>query len=94
LNVLLHVLAHWYSPERAPFPSAKRIAIRMGGSERTVERSLMRLRKMGLIKKVMAEGKHGGKAYDVRPLVERLKPFAEEQIARRLAAVKDWTSEG
>jgi hypothetical protein len=40
LNVALHILAHWYAPERLPFPSAKTIARRMGVSERTIERYL------------------------------------------------------
>jgi predicted transcriptional regulator len=83
LNVLLHILAHWYSPSRAPFPSAKRIANRMGVSERTVERSLTHLRRQGLIKRVESIGPHGGKAHDVRPLIERLKPFAEDVVAKR-----------
>jgi hypothetical protein len=45
LNVTLHILAHWYAPERLPFPSAKTIARRMGVADRTVERYLTSLRK-------------------------------------------------
>jgi hypothetical protein len=40
LNVLLHVLAHWHSKGRMPYPHSNTIAKRMGASQRTVQRSL------------------------------------------------------
>jgi DNA-binding GntR family transcriptional regulator len=89
LNVLLNLLAHWYVPDRAPFPSAKTIANRMGVSERTVERSLSRLRQRGLIarKRVETRSRAGIKGHDLQPLVEKLEPFAREHLARRRMAV-------
>lgn len=81
LNVLLQITAHWIVPERMPFPQPLTIAKRMGVSLRTVQRTLTRLRKLGLIGKTKNED--GRKAYDLKPLVERLEPFARKRIAQR-----------
>ena len=80
LNVLLQVLAHWYSTKELPYPTAKRIALRMGCSERTVERSLCRLRREGFLRKVKRKGVYGSKAYDPAPLVAKLTPYAEQLL--------------
>jgi hypothetical protein len=85
LNVLLHVTAHWYLPERMPFPRAATIAKRMGVSERTVQRTLTRLRKLGLIGKV--KNPDGRPAIDLAPLIQRLTPFAKKRQAE-----KAWSS--
>ena len=81
LNVLLHVTAHWYFPDKMPFPRPTTIARRMGVSARTVQRSLTRLRKSGLIgKSINADGQ---KAIDLKPLVKRLQPLAERRLLDR-----------
>ena len=79
LNVLLNVLAHWHSADRMPFPHSNTIARRMGVSARTVQRSLARLRKMGFLSKVRKKRPSDPQAYDVRPLVSMLEPFALER---------------
>lgn len=81
LNVLLHITAHWYFPERMPFPRTSTIAKRMGVSERTVQRSLTRLRKIGLIGGT--KNQDGRLAFDLAPLVERLKPLATKRLAEK-----------
>jgi DNA-binding transcriptional ArsR family regulator len=80
LNVLLQITAHWFFPERMPFPRPTTIARRMGVSPRTVQRSLSRLREMQLIAKTTTDEKE---AYDLRPLMQRLKGFAIRRLAAR-----------
>ncbi|MHC6158230.1 helix-turn-helix domain-containing protein [Bradyrhizobium elkanii] len=84
LNVALHILAHWYAPERLPFPSAKTIARRMGVGERTVERYLTSLRKKGfLVKYRHPKGVRRRKGHDLSPLIDRLKPLAQQRLEDR-----------
>lgn len=81
LNVLLNLMAHWYEPERMPFPRAATIAHRMGVSERTVQRLLSRLCKRGFIAKIKEQNVTGAKAYDLRPLIKKLGPYAQKRLA-------------
>lgn len=81
LNVLMNMLLHFYRPGEMPFVRPNVIAKRMGVEERTVQRAIARLRRIGLIRK----GKHanGHITHDLTPLLERLQPFARERIAER-----------
>ncbi len=81
LNVLLNVMAHWYLPERMPYPRPTTIAKRMGVSERTVQRTLTRLRKLGLIGKI--KNADGRQAIDLTPLMTRLEPLAKKRLAQK-----------
>jgi DNA-binding MarR family transcriptional regulator len=81
LNVLLNLMAHWYEPERMPFPRATKIARRMGVSERTVQRLLSRLCKRDFIAKIRGQNATGARAYDLRPMIEKLRPFAKKRLA-------------
>lgn len=81
LNVLLNAMAHWYLPNRWPFPRPTTIAKRMGVSERSVQRSLSRMRKLGLIDRF--KNTEGQTAYDLSPLVSALRPLAEKRLAIR-----------
>lgn len=78
LNVLLNIMAHWYSPDRWPFPRPTTIAKRMGVSERSVQRSIARMHKLMLINKT--KNSDGKTAYDLTPLVEALRPYAEKRL--------------
>jgi DNA-binding MarR family transcriptional regulator len=91
LNVVLHILAHWYAPERLPFPTAKTIARRMGCGERTVERYLTSLRKKGfLVKYRTPKGMRWRRKYhDLSPLIERLKPLAEQRLEVRRVRLRE-----
>jgi DNA-binding MarR family transcriptional regulator len=90
LNVALHILAHWYAPERLPFPSAKTIARRMGVGERTVERYLTSLRKKGLlVKHRQPKGARRRKGHDLSPLIERLKPLAHQRLEERRQRLRE-----
>lgn len=81
LNVLLNLIAHWYSPSTLPFIRPTTIAKRMGVSARSVQRSIARLIDMRFIAKVRHENGHT--AYDMTPLVVRLRPFAAQRLAER-----------
>lgn len=83
LNVLLNVLAHWYDPERVPYPRVTSIAKRMGVSERSVQRALASLRKKGLVNVVKKASPTGTPGYDVTPLVDRLRPLAVRWLLER-----------
>jgi predicted transcriptional regulator len=89
LNVLLNILAHWYDSERMPYPRVSTIAKRMGVSERTVQRSLSRLRTRGFLQKASGDGVRVPISYDPNPLVEKLKPYAENWLILRWNARKD-----
>lgn len=85
LNVLLNILAHWYLPDRMPYPRPHTIAKRMGVSLRTVQRSMTRLRRLGMIAKG-AKNEDGRTAIDVTPLLDKLRPYAKKRRAERTAA--------
>lgn len=85
LNVLLNILAHWYFPERMPYPHPNTIAKRMGVSLRTVQRSMTRLRKLEMIGKG-AKNQDGRMTIDVTPMLDKLRPFAKKRRAERSAA--------
>jgi DNA-binding MarR family transcriptional regulator len=90
LNVTLHILAHWYAPDRLPFPSAKTIARRMGVGERTIERYLTSLRKKGfLVKYRHPKGARRRKGHDLSPLIERLKPLALQRLEERRQRLRE-----
>ena len=79
LNVLLNMMAHYYSPGAMPFVRPNVIAKRMGVSTRSVQRSITRLRKKRLIAKV-----HGPKrqvVHDLQPLLDKLQPLVRDRIA-------------
>jgi DNA-binding MarR family transcriptional regulator len=79
LNVLLNILAHWYHPESMPYLRTTTIAKRMGVSSRSVQRSILRLREKGLVAR--GEDTREGERFDITPLLQRLKPYAQQRIA-------------
>lgn len=90
LNVALHILAHWYAPERLPFPSAKTIARRMGVGERTIERYLTQLRQKGyLVKYRRPKGARVRKGHDLTPLIKRLEPLAHKRLEDRRLRLRE-----
>lgn len=89
--MLLHLIDHWWEETTMPFPSKKRLAERLGVSDKTVQRAMQRLETEGLVKRVVRNHASGGQAsneYDLSPLVEKLKPIARDMVkARDEAAV-------
>lgn len=81
MNILLHLLLHWWWPDQWPFPNPRILAARMNCSTRTVERALQGLREKGLIKRLPTELREKNIAirrYDLSGLVSQLKNLAEK----------------
>jgi predicted transcriptional regulator len=86
LAVLMHLIDHWWEDEEMPFPSKRRLAERLSVSEKTVQRSIQRLEEAGLVRRHVRRHASGGQSsnlYDLTPLVEKLKPIAQDMLAAR-----------
>jgi predicted transcriptional regulator len=72
--VLLHLTMAWWNRHRLPFPRTTTIARRMDVTDRTVQRSIERLKKMRLLYKKTRKNEAGETrvAYDLTPLADRL----------------------
>jgi DNA replication protein DnaD len=79
LVVLLHLTMAWWEKDRHPFPRTSTIARRMDTSERTVQRSIERLRKARLLHKRAHTDAEGEKrtAFDLSPLAARLQVISQ-----------------
>lgn len=89
LAVLLHLLDHWWDNAEMPFPSKKRVADRLGVSAKTVQRAIAALETEGLVRRVKRSNGNGGQAsnlYDLTPLIERIRPIAEEDLEAKKKA--------
>lgn len=77
--VLLQLTGAWWEKERLPFPSMATLAERCGVSERQIQRSITRLSKIGLLKRVKrrSQGIIASNAYDLTPLVDTLNEVAK-----------------
>lgn len=90
MNVLLHLVMHWWKPEQNPHPSQKAIAERMGVSVRTVQRALYELENHNIISKQTTKKEHpiyrGRNIYDLSPLIsilESLVPDLQSALERK-----------
>ena len=71
MNILIHLLSHWWKVDDKVYPSQDSIAGRMGVSKRTVQRGIDRLESLKIIEvqSTPRSGKyHGKNIYDLRPL--------------------------
>lgn len=78
LVVLLNITMHWWYAGQRPFPRTSIIAKRMDVQTRTVQRSVERLRQLGLLQKVKETLSDGGEreVCDLTGLVEQLSHLA------------------
>lgn len=91
LAVLMHLLDYWWQPEEMPWPGKKVLAARLGVSIKTIQRALVHLENEKLIQRTARYRQHGGRtsnSYDLAPLVEKLRPIAEEIEAANKEAEK------
>lgn len=84
MNVLINILAHWHSAERNPFPHSITIAKRMGVSPRSVQRAIKGLKEKNLLVKERKKHRDDPMAYDLSPLVMKLKELAADRIKIRV----------
>jgi hypothetical protein len=85
-NILVHLIRHWWYPDRRPYPGKKSIAECMEISESTVRRRIADMEKGKIVKRLYRRSKARGQEtneYDLSGLVDLLKSFAEEEIRRR-----------
>jgi hypothetical protein len=86
VNVLLHLIRHWWYADNLPHPSKRTIAACMGIHERTVQRRIAQMERDGLIKRVDRYDPVYGQqtnVYDLSGLIEALRPYAEEALQTR-----------
>ncbi len=86
INILLHLVRHWWRPGDKPFPSKKTIAECMGVDARTVQRHIASLEKGGLIRRITRKDPRYGQQsniYDLSGLIEAATPYAHEAIETR-----------
>ncbi|MER9458178.1 helix-turn-helix domain-containing protein [Mesorhizobium sp. M0478] len=79
LLVLIQLVGAWWQKENKPFPSMATLAVRIGVSERQVQRAVARLLKEGLIARVKRRQKGiiASNAYDLSPLADFLGKVAK-----------------
>lgn len=82
MNVLLHLVMHWWHANKNPHPSQKAIAYKMGVSTRTVQRALYELEEHQIITKQTTRKEHpvykGRNIYDLSPLVRLLEELTPD----------------
>ena len=87
VNILLHLVKHWWYPEKLPHPSKGAIADCMGIDAGTVRRHIKKLEERGLIeRKQRFDRRKGGQQtneYDLSGLIAAAKPHAVEILKTR-----------
>lgn len=96
LNVLLHLIMHWWDPSEDPYPSQESIAKRIGVSKRTVQRAMQELEDNALIERTSTSREHpkykGRNKYSLRPLVQALESETPS-LKMKISYYKDSSSE-
>lgn len=99
--ILIQLLEHWRTKERAPFPTKQQLADRIGVSQSTIQQNVRELEKAGLVKRQghrTASGDWGANTYHLDGLVARLAAlepeFAEEKTKRQAARRRLETPKG
>lgn len=87
INIILHLVRHWWYSDQPPYPSKKTIAQCMKIDESTVRRRIAAMEKEGIIqRKSRFDPKYGGQKsneYHFDGLINEAKPYAEEWIEER-----------
>lgn len=87
LNIILHIVRHWWTKDRLPFPSKRTIAKRIGCSESTVQKHIAKLEKSGLINRNsrydIIDGGQKSNFYDFQNLINKATAYAEEMIKEK-----------
>lgn len=89
MNVLLHILKHWWQADSLPFPEMNTIAKAMDVSRSTVQRSIRRMEGAGLIQRIARKSANGGNTsnkYDFSGLVKHLQPYAVDELENKKSA--------
>lgn len=90
--LLLQLIEHWRTRDKAPFPTKQQLADRIGVSQSTIQQNMRELEKAGLVRREghkTASGDWGANTYHLDGLVAKLieiEPEFEEEKQKRLAA--------
>jgi DNA replication protein DnaD len=94
LVVLVNICSYWWSKDHPPFPRSNTIAERMGLDPRSVQRSISRLRKAGLVsvKLIPRANDKVVRALSLDGLVARLDSYARADpvLSSRIEQYKDF----
>lgn len=85
-NILAQLLDYWRDPSRAPFPSKKDLADRIGCKPKTIQTNIRELEKAGLVTREMrrtAAGDWNSNIYHLNGLVERIQKLEPEFAAAK-----------
>lgn len=87
MNILLHLVRHWFEASDLPWPSKGSIANAMQVTPRTIQKRLAKLEQHGLIKRIERRGPKGSltSQYDLRGLIDAATPYAKEALEEREA---------
>jgi len=86
INIILHLVRHWWYSEKPPYPTKKTIAECIGVDESTVRRRIAAMERDGLIqRKARFDPKYGQRAneYLLDGLIKEATPLAKEIIEER-----------
>lgn len=90
--ILLLLVKHWWTAEKAPYPSKRTLATALGCTPRTIQRRLAYLENdLKLIVREKREGVLGTNTFHLDKLVAALTPFADEANAEREAREQEKT---
>lgn len=82
LAIIMQLSDFWWQRDNLPHPGKKKIAQRLGITERTLQRHIADLEAAGWVRRIQrTHSAHGGKQsnqYDFAGLVDRLSELAEE----------------
>ena len=89
-NIIAQLMSYWFDPARAPFPSKRDLAHRMGITVQTVRINIKALEERGLVRREQwktTAGDYGSNRYHLDGLVKALKKlepdFSEEREERK-----------
>jgi len=93
VNIVLHLLRHWWKPTKLPYPSKATIAQCIGRSESIVQKRIAAMEKRGLIKrKPRYYPLHHGQTtneYDLNGLIKEATELAKQELAARAQRKKE-----
>ena len=92
VNIILHLVNRWWTPDNRPMPSKNSIAEAMKIDPSTVRRRIQRMEKAKLIRREERRvSKVGSKTniYHLDGLVEELKPFAAQMVEQKKARMEE-----
>jgi hypothetical protein len=91
LNIVLHLMNHWWQADNRPHPSKGRIADALGVDPRTVQRRIARMEADGLLKRepraAVGKGSQTNR-YNLEGLIAAATPLAQEALEERAAKKK------